>query len=205
MNIACVVPDELWARILKCVKLYQGSIPIKINHCIIHRQSLASKDMSPKNSNVMHLVISTVNYMKASDFACLSSCGSVNTLIITYCSCTLLSVGFHKEKLVFHLCRELAIFLKDKEHKNACYFRDPHFIARLVFLNDKFEHVHKLNTELQGKDKCVFDLQSVVKAFVSKLYILREEAEANSYFHLHYYMELAPTLDIDFQEGPDLV
>ena len=36
---------------------------IKINHCIIHRQSLASKDMSPNFSDVMQVVISTVNNM----------------------------------------------------------------------------------------------------------------------------------------------
>ena len=38
---------------------------IKINHCIIHRQNLASKDLSPNFSDVMQVVISTVNYVKA--------------------------------------------------------------------------------------------------------------------------------------------
>ena len=40
---------------------------IKINHCIIHRQSMASKDLSPNFSDVMQVVISTVNYVKARD------------------------------------------------------------------------------------------------------------------------------------------
>ena len=40
---------------------------IKINHCIIHCQSLARKDLSPNFSNVLHVVISTVNYVKARD------------------------------------------------------------------------------------------------------------------------------------------
>ncbi|XP_064088222.1 protein FAM200A-like [Macrobrachium nipponense] len=40
---------------------------IRINHCIIHRQSLASKDMSPNFFDVMQIVISTVNYVKSRD------------------------------------------------------------------------------------------------------------------------------------------
>ena len=40
---------------------------IKINHCIIHRQSLASKDLSPNFFDVMHVIISTGNYVKARD------------------------------------------------------------------------------------------------------------------------------------------
>ena len=40
---------------------------IKINHCIIHCQSLASKDLSPNFSDVMQVVVSTVNHVKARD------------------------------------------------------------------------------------------------------------------------------------------
>ena len=40
---------------------------IKINHCIIHRQSLASKDLSPNFFDMMQVVISSVNYVKARD------------------------------------------------------------------------------------------------------------------------------------------
>ncbi|XP_042243244.1 protein FAM200A-like [Homarus americanus] len=40
---------------------------IKTNHCIIHRQSLASKDMSQSFSDVMQVGIATVNYVKAKD------------------------------------------------------------------------------------------------------------------------------------------
>ena len=60
----------------------------------------------------------------------------------------------------FLLCRELATFLLDKGRKNARYFHDPHFLARLSLLTDFFERVNKLNAELQGKDKWVFDFQS---------------------------------------------
>ena len=43
---------------------------------------------------------------------------------------------------------ELATFLQDKGYKNASYFHDPQFLARLALLTNVFEHVNKLNTEL---------------------------------------------------------
>ena len=89
----------------------------------------------------------------------------------------------------FLLRRELATFLQDKGHKNARYFHDPHFLARLALLTDVFEHVNKLNTELQEKGKWVFDFQSSMKAFVSKMQILREEAKTNNYSYFCHFQK----------------
>lgn len=50
----------------------------------------------------------------------------------------------------------------------------------------------------------MFDLQCAVKAFVSKLTILREQAEADSFSHFHHYLEFAATMDVDFDETLDL-
>ena len=87
----------------------------------------------------------------------------------------------------------------------SCTVCDPYFIARLALLIDVFEHVNKLNTELQGREKWVFDLQSAIKAFVSKLQILREEVEGNSYSHFNHHMEFTATIDIDYNEELDLI
>ena len=99
---------------------------------------------------------------------------------------------------VFLLRRELATFLRDKGHENAHYFHDPHFLARLALLTDVFEHVNKLNTELQGKRKWAFDFPSSIKAFVSKMQILRKEAETNNYSHFCHFQEFNATIDVDF-------
>ena len=80
------------------------------------------------------------------------------------------------------------------------HFNDPH----LALLTDVFEHVNKLNTELQGKEKWVFDLFREIKAFVSKLLILQAEAEAENFSLFHHYLEFMATLDIDFDETLDL-
>ena len=181
---------------------------IKTNHCIIHRQSLASKDLSPSFSDVMQIVISTVNHVKARDLnsrifkqLCIAENSDHQTLLM-HTAVRWLSRGKTLER-VFLLRSELATFLQDQGHKNAQYFRDPHFLARLALLTDIFEHVNKLNTQLQGKGKWVFDLQCAIKAFVNKLQILREQAEADSFCLFHHYLEFTGTMDLDFDETLD--
>ena len=150
---------------------------IKINHCIIHRQSFASKDFSPNFSDVMQVVISTDNYVKArvlnsrmfKQLCITENCNHHISLMHT--AVRWLSWGKTLER-VFLLCRELATFLQDKGYKNAHCFHDPHFLTLLALLTDVFKHINKLNTEFQEKAKWVFDFQSSIKAFVSKMQIL---------------------------------
>ena len=133
---------------------------IEINHCIVHHQSLASKQMSPKFFDVMQVVISTINYVKARDlnsriFKQLCKNSNHYTLLM-HSAVRWLSRGKALER-AFLLHRELGTFFLDKEHKNASFFHDPHFTARLALLTDVFDHVNKLSTELQGRGKWVFE------------------------------------------------
>ena len=100
---------------------------IKINHCIIHRQSLASKDLSPNFSDLMPVVISTVNYVKARDLnsrmfkqLCITE-NSNRHISLMHIAVRWLSWG-KTLKRVFLLCRELATFLLDKGHKKRSLF-----------------------------------------------------------------------------------
>ena len=93
--------------------------------------------------------------------------------------------------------------MQDKGHKNAHYFHDPHFLARLALLIDVFEHVNKLNTELHGKRRWAFDFQSSIKAFVSKMQILQKETETDNYSHFSHFLEFNATIGIDFHEELD--
>ena len=94
--------------------------------------------------------------------------------------------------------------MQDKGHKNALYFHNQNFLACLTLLTDVYEYVIKLNAELQGKSEWVFDFQSSIKAFVSKMHILREEAKTNNYSHFCHFQEFNGTIDIDFHEELDL-
>ena len=181
---------------------------IKINHCTIHRQNLASKDLSPNFSDVMQVVISTVNYVKARELnsrmfkqLCITENSNHHALSM-HTAVWWLSRGKILER-VFLLRRELATFFRDKGHENAHYFHDTHFLARLALLADVFEHVNQFNTELQGKRKWAFDFPSSIKAFVSKMQILRKEAETNNYSRFCHFQEFNATIDVDFHEELD--
>ena len=93
--------------------------------------------------------------------------------------------------------------MQDKGHKNARYFYDPHFLARLALLTDVFQHLNKLNSELQGKGKWVFNFQSSIKAFFSKIQILRE-GKTNNYSYFCHFQKFNATIDVDFHEKLDL-
>ena len=165
---------SMMGKNIKLLGILSREFPhIKINHCIIHRQSLASKDLSLNFSDVMQVVISTVNYVKARDLnsrmfkqLCITE-NSNHPISLMHTAVRWLSWGKTLER-VFLLCCELATFLQDKGHKNACYFHDPHFLACLALLTDVFKHINKLNMEFQEKAKWMFDFQSSIKAFVSK-------------------------------------
>ena len=151
----------------------------------------------------MQVVISTVNYVKARKLnsrlfkqLCITDNSSHHTLLM-HTAVRRLSRGKTLER-VFLLCHELAAFLQDKGHKNAHYFRDLLFLARLALLIDIFEHVNKLNTELQGKRKWAFDFQSSIKAFVRKIQILQKKAETDNYSHFYHFHEFNATIDNDF-------
>ena len=88
---------------------------IKINHCIIHCQNLASKDLSPSFSDVMQVVISTANYVKARELnsrmfkqLCISENSNHHTLLM-HTAVRWLSRRKTLER-VFLLCRELSIY-----------------------------------------------------------------------------------------------
>ena len=60
-----------------------------------------------------------------------------------------------------------------------------------------------ISTEFQEKAKWVFDFQSSIKTFVSKMQILRE-AKTNNYSHFCHFREFNATIDVDFHEELDL-
>jgi len=43
---------------------------VQIKHCIIHREGLASKELSSVFNEVMQVVIKVVNFVKSRDFNC---------------------------------------------------------------------------------------------------------------------------------------
>ena len=155
------VAPSMMGKNIALLGIFSREYPhIKINHSIIYCQSLASKDLS-YFSDVMQVVIFTVNYVKARDLnsrmfkqLCITENSNNHTLLM-HTPVWWLSRGKTLERDFFFLS-ELATFLQDKGHKNACYFYDPHFLSRLAHLPDVFKHVNNRKKWARRKNNMLF-------------------------------------------------
>lgn len=110
-------------------------------HCLIHREALASKELSPELNSVLTDVITTVNYIKSRPLKSriLSSIceemGSQHTALLWHSECRWLSRGKVLSR-VFELKDEIGVFLTEEGHGFACKFHDEKFLHMLAYLSD---------------------------------------------------------------------
>ena len=175
---------------------------MKFNHCIIHRQALASKELSADFDNVMTVSVTVINFVKGRDLnarifkkICEENDSEYERLLF-HNTVRWLSRG-RALKRVFQLREELYQFLTEKNHVHAAEFQDPRFLAKLAFLTDVFTHMNFLNMDLQGNTKFVFDLRNSICGFINKLGVLKEEASQGNFVHFECYLELIGSLDDD--------
>ena len=100
---------------------------------------------------------------------------------------------------VFLLRSELPHFRKISGTRTLVIFTIHTFSLALHFLQMFLNTLISLTLNLW-----VFDFQSSIKAFVSKMQILREEAKTNNYSHFCHFQEFNATVDVDFYEELDL-
>ncbi|XP_070797156.1 SCAN domain-containing protein 3-like [Pituophis catenifer annectens] len=143
-------------------------------HCIIHREMLASRKMSPEFNSVLNDVVKVINHIKAN---ALNSrlfeqlCEEMDTehrCLLLYTEIRWLSRGKSLSR-VFELREPLQRFLSEKKSPLAAHFSDKVWLAKLVYLCDIFSLLNELNLSLQGKMTTVFKLADKVAAFKAKL------------------------------------
>lgn len=143
-------------------------------HCMIHREALASKEMSPGLNFVLTTVVMAVNYIKTRPvksriFAALcKDMGTVHSALLFYSDARWLSRGKVLQR-VYELRDEIAIFLDEEKRPEAEKFRDHLFVMKLSYLVDIFEKLNTLNLQLQGANTHILDTSDKVKAFCRKL------------------------------------
>ena len=175
---------------------------IKFNHCIIHREALASRELSPVFSEVMQVVIKVVNFVKSRDLNCrlfkdlCSTENAEHSSLLLYTAVRWLSRG-STLKRVFILRNELREFLHSRKNENANYFANNSFLAHLALLTDIFDQLNDLNTSLQGRGKWVFELQTSIRAFCNKLNIFIARAENDDVSLFPHYQEYFAATDND--------
>lgn len=169
-------------------------------HCMIHREALASKSLSPGLNMILTVVIEVVNFIKTRPlktrmFSVLcEDMGAEHQSLLFYSSSRWLSRG-KTVKRVFELRREIAIFLSEEGHKHSTDFFDKLFLLKLSYLVDIFEKLNILNLQLQGKDVNIFDLSQKIDAFCKKLQLWHNKLKENS-------LEMFPTFCDFVQDSP---
>ena len=142
-------------------------------HCVIHREMLASRKMSPELNSVLNYVIKVINHVKAhalNSRLCEQLCEEMDAeykRLLLHTEVRWLS----KERSltrVFELPEPLQRFLSEKKSPLAAHFSDKEWVAKLAYLCDICNLLNELNLSLQGNITTVFMLADRVAAFKAK-------------------------------------
>src|SRR5215469_15579232 len=145
-------------------------------HCMIHRESLASKTLPAALEHTFATVIRIVNHIKG---------GALNTRLFRQLCQDMNSS--HKDLLyytfvrwlskgnvllhVFELFDELQVYLTAQGKKTEHFLKDIEvsFKYNLAYLADMFEALNELNRQLQGPDTTILMHSDSIKVFRDKI------------------------------------
>ena len=156
-----------------CLKLLKNENPNMLTvHCVIHRENLVAKKLSPVLNEILESVIKCVNSIKANakcerlfrQFCVDKSAEHVRLLLHT--EVRWLSKG-NCLKRFMELFDELSDFLSDKIEFKFLSTRDGK--AYVSYLADIFEKLGNLNKQLQGAYITLVDAKTKVFGFITVL------------------------------------
>ncbi|XP_024145995.1 zinc finger BED domain-containing protein 5 [Oryzias melastigma] len=171
---------------------------VQWTHCMIHREALVSKQLSPDLHDVMTDVITTVNYIKtrpvkARIFSALcEEMGSDHTAVLFHSESRWLSRGKVLSR-VFELRDEIRIFLEGEENELAPKFNNNKFVMKLAYLSDMFQKLNELNLQMQGSNTHLPHLADKITSFTRKLEMWEQqvtEGNIDSFEKLKSFIEV---------------
>lgn len=143
------------------------------NHCVIHREALASKNISPVLHDVLNDSIKVINFIKSRPLNArlfhrlCEDMGAEHTQLLLHTEVRWLSRGRILNRLL-ELRPEVHTFLSEQRSPYATLFEDKDWLAKLCYLADIFSKLNELNVCLQGKDTHVLNLYDKVGGFLKK-------------------------------------
>ena len=146
---------------------------ITVTHCLLHRHALATKTFTPKLTEVLKIVVEYVNYvrnnaMKQSVFKELcNEISSVFEVLLYYFNVWWLSRGKILNH-VFTLRVELAMLLREHQHRHTDCFENSEFIFVLAYMLDIFDAFNNLNQQMQGGGVNIIEVEEHLKTFQKK-------------------------------------
>lgn len=168
--------------------LLKNNIKIPTFHCIIHQQTLFSKELNMVGA--MDIAIKIINKIKGGHNALnhrkfkqfLKELHAEHGDLLLYTEVRWLSRGKSLKRL-FDLRKEIVLFLEQDSSSTSqtliTSLKSPDFLLDLAFLCDFTELLNKLNLSLQGKNRNIFDLLTSIDQFGYKLQILIDQIKKN--------------------------
>ena len=146
----------------------------KWTHCFLHRQNLATRQMSPELHEVLFIAVKTISYIKknALHSRCFSALCDVldsgHLQLLYHCEVRWLSKGRVLHRL-FEWQQQVYIVLNDKRSHLADHYVDDCFCAKLAYLSDVFNQLNQLNLSMQGRNSSLFLVAEKIKGFKKKI------------------------------------
>lgn len=167
--------------LLALIKKINNASHILYTHCMIHREALAAKKLSPDLNKVLRDAVMIINLIKS---RALNSrlftklCQNLNSKhdkLIIHTEVRWLSKGRSLRRLL-DLSEEVTSFLTVESPQMAEFFHDDQWLGTLAYLTDIFEKLNELNTNLQGKgcDNVLVACDKIL-SFTKKLSIWKQK------------------------------
>ncbi|KAJ4931123.1 hypothetical protein JOQ06_025422 [Pogonophryne albipinna] len=165
-------------------------------HCMIHREALASKRMSPELNDVLNDAVKVINFIQSRPLnhrlfqSLCEDGGSEHKQLLLHTDVRWLSRGKTLQRL-FELRNEVRAFLSEHTHPLVAMFDDADWVARLGYLSDIFSKLNQLNLSFQGKDTNVLSLYDKVCGFMEKIKLWQskcEKGDTSCFLQLNAYI-----------------
>ncbi|XP_038674126.1 protein ZBED8-like [Scyliorhinus canicula] len=180
-----------------CLKLMKDENPeMLLVHCVIHRENLVSKNISPVLNEVLKSVIKSINAIKANakcerlfkQFCEDNNADHVRLLLHT--EVRWLSKG-NCLKRFMELFDELSDFLSEKPEMKHLLTVDGK--AVVSYLADIFEKLNVLNKQLQGTNKTLVDAKAKIFGFISFIELCQKHISDKNFDQFHWLKKCEPT------------
>lgn len=155
---------------------------VQWNHCIIHREALASKRMSPELHEVLNDAVKVINFVESRPLnhrlferLCHDS-GAEHQQLLLHTDVRWLSKGKALQRLL-ELRNEVSAFLAEHSHPLVVMLENTDWVARLAYLADFFSKLNNLNLTLQGKDTHILNMYDKVCGFMKKIKLWESKCE----------------------------
>ena len=155
---------------------------VKWTHCIMHREALASKRMSPQLHDVLNCSIKVINFIKSRPlnsrlFRLLcKKMEAKHKQLLLHTEVRWLSRGRILNSL-FKLRTEVGMFCKEHNSPYNELFENVGWLAKLCYLAEIFNKLDELNVGLQGKQANILTLHDKISGFLKKLISGRKRAK----------------------------